>query len=245
MHALLLAAGMGTRLRPLTDHLPKCLAPIRDRPLLAIWLDALFSDERIERVLVNTHYLPGAVRAFVASSPWRERIDLTHEETLLGTAGTILANRSYFGEAPFFVAHADNLTDADPGRLIDAHLSGRDAFLLTLLAFRTLAPRSCGILEVDNKHRVTGFHEKVADPPGNLANGAVYVFAPEILGRIASLGHPIVDLSTEIVPGLLPRVQAVEHSGFFMDIGTPEAYAYACAAFAPHLGGGRQTLVDP
>jgi mannose-1-phosphate guanylyltransferase len=236
MRALLLAAGMGTRLRPLTNHVPKCLAPIRDRPLLAIWLDALFADSRIERVLINTHYLPGAVQAFVNSSPWRERIDLAHEESLLGTAGTILANRSYFDEAPFFVAHADNLTDASPGRLIDAHFSAKDAILLTLLAFRSSTPSSCGILELNGEHRVTGFHEKVANPPGNLANGAVYVFAPEIVERIASLGRPIVDLSTEIIPSLLPRVQAVEHTGFFMDIGAPEALAYACTAFPGRQG---------
>ncbi len=232
MRALLLAAGLGTRLRPLTDHIPKCLVPIHERPLLSYWLEALFDDSRIERVLINTYHLPEPVEAFVASSPWSARIDLVRETELLGTGGTILANRSYFADQPFFVAHADNLTDAALGGLIDAHLKAGPEVLMTLLAFRTATPRTCGILELDAERRVVGFHEKVADPPGNLANGAVYVFAPEVITRIAALGRAVVDLSTEIIPGLMPRILAVEHSGFFLDIGSPEALALARTSFA-------------
>jgi mannose-1-phosphate guanylyltransferase len=231
MRALLLAAGLGTRLRPLTSRTPKCLVPIRGRPLLSYWLEGLFVDPRIDRVLVNTHHLAEQVRAFVAGSSWSGRIDLVHERDLLGTGGTILANRGYFGADPLFVAHADNLTDAPMGRLLDAHFGAGDDVLATLLAFRTSTPQSCGILELDRRNRVTGFHEKVADPPGNLANGAVYIFAPEVVERIAALRRPVVDLSTEIIPGLLGRMQAVEYSGFFMDIGTPEALAEANATF--------------
>jgi len=231
VRALLLAGGLGTRLRPLTNHVPKCLVPIRDRPLLAYWLDALFCDPRIDRVLINTHHLAEPVASFVASSHWRERIDLVHEAKLLGTGGTILANRAYFGEKPFFVAHADNLTDAALGPLLDAHFAAGPKILATLLSFRTMTPHSCGILELDGNHHVTGFHEKVANPPGNLANGAVYVFAPEVIDRIAALGRPVVDLSTDIIPGLVPRILAIEHMGFFMDIGTPEALALACETF--------------
>lgn len=231
MRALLLAAGLGTRLRPLTDAVPKCLVPIHGRPLLAYWLEALFADPRFERVLINTHHLAGAVGDFATASPWRDRIDLVHESRLLGTGGTILANRQYFCGEQFFVAHADNLTDAQPGRLIDAHLAAGPDILMTLLAFRTETPQSCGILELDGRGRVTGFHEKVADPPGNLANGAVYVFAQEVIERIAALDRPVADLSTEIIPGLIPRILAVEHPGFFMDIGTPEALSRARATF--------------
>ncbi len=231
MRALLLAAGLGTRLRPLTLTTPKCLVPIRGRPLLSYWLDALFSDPRIERALVNTHYLADQVAAFVAQSSWKERVDLVHEEMLLGTGGTILANRTYFGAGPLFVAHADNLTDAPMARLIDAHLSADRDILATLLAFRTATPQSCGILELDARRRVIGFHEKVANPPGDLANGAVYVFDPEVVERIAAQGRPVVDLSTEIIPGLLGRMQALEHKGFFMDIGTPQALERASAGF--------------
>ncbi len=236
MRALLLAAGLGTRLRPLTDQVPKCLVPIHGRPLLSYWLDALMGDPRVDRVLVNTHHLHEQVTTFVEQSRWRDRIDLVHETELLGTGGTILANRAYFGEGPVFVAHADNLTDASLGTLFDAHFAAPGDILATLLAFHTRTPSSCGILELDDGHRVTGFHEKVANPPGNLASGAVYVFAPEVLDRIAARGHRFVDLSTEILPGLLGRMLAIEHDGFFMDIGTPEALAEARRAFRAPSG---------
>ena len=231
MRALLLAAGLGTRLRPLTFQLPKCLVPIHGRPLLDYWLQSLFSDPRIERVLINTHYMPEQVRAFVAASPWKARLDLVHEAVLLGTGGTILANRSYFGSGPLFVAHADNLTDAMPGRLIDAYCAADRDILAALLAFRTAEPQTCGILELDDARHVIGFHEKVPNPPGNLANGAVYIFAQEVVNRIMALGRPVVDLSTEIIPGLLPRMIALEHRGFFMDIGSPQALELARTSF--------------
>lgn len=231
MRALLLAAGLGTRLRPLTLQTPKCLVPIHGRPLLDYWLEALLSDARIERVLVNTHYLPEQVRAFVAASPWKARVDLVHETALLGTGGTILANRSYFGPGPLFVAHADNLTDAPLGRLIDVYCAADQGILAAVLAFRTTTPETCGILEVDGAGHVVGFHEKVPKPPGNLASGAVYVFSQEVVSRIAALRRPVVDLSTEIIPGLLPHMLALEHKGFFMDIGTPQALEEARRRF--------------
>lgn len=231
MRALLLAAGLGVRLRPLTEHTPKCLAPIHGRPLLAYWLDALFEEAGIDRVLVNTHHLHEAVEAFVAASPWRDRIDLVHEAELLGTGGTILANRAWLQGESFLVVHADNLTDFAISRLVDTHNAAGPENLLTLLAFRTPNPRQCGILELDSGSRVVAFHEKVSDPPGNLANGAVYVFSQEVVSRIANLGRPVVDLSTEVIPSLLPRVTALEHRGFFMDIGTPEALKQAQVSF--------------
>ena len=190
MRALLLAAGLGTRLRPLTDSVPKCLVPIAGEPLLAHWLAALFADPRIERVLINTHHLADQVRAVVGSLPWRERVDLVHEPNLLGTGGTVLANRAWLGDGPVFVAHADNLTDAPVSHIIDPHLAARGSVAMTMLAFRTPTPSTCGILELDAQARVVGFHEKVANPPGNLANGAVYVFEPEVVDRIAVAGRP-------------------------------------------------------
>ncbi len=210
MRAILLAAGLGTRLRPLTDTLPKCLVPIHDRPLLVYWLEALFDDRRIERVLINTHYLAEQVRAVVAGVPWRDRIDMVHEPHLLGTGGTVLANRAWCGRPPIFVAHADNLTDAPP-----SHSSTRTSphdpdVAMTLLAFRTerrnTAASSSSMTAA--RHR---FHEKVADPPGNLANGAVYVFEDEVVDRIAALAGRSSISRRKSFPALLPRIQAVEH----------------------------------
>jgi len=223
MRALLLAAGLGTRLRPLTDTVPKCLVPIHGKPLLGLWFDLLFGSGAIDRALVNTHWLAPRVEEFVAANPWRDRVDLVAEPALLGTGGTVLANRGWLGDGPFLVAHADNLTDFDVAGLIAAHAARPAGVALTMLAFRTDAPQSCGILETDAAGRVLAFHEKVADPPGNLANAAVYVFEPEVVAAAASLGRPVVDLSTEVIPRFQGRILAVETPGYHRDIGTPEA----------------------
>jgi mannose-1-phosphate guanylyltransferase len=101
-----------------------------------------------------------------------------------------------------------------------------------MLGFRTDSPSSCGILELDGHNSVVGFHEKVASPPGNLANGAAYIFEPEVIDAIASLHRPLVDLSTEIIPRFVGRILCVETHGYHRDIGTPESLARARRDFA-------------
>lgn len=233
MRALLLAAGLGTRLRPLTDTVPKCLVPIRGRPLLGIWFDLLFGSGVVERVLVNTHWLAPEVERFVAASPWRGRVDMVREAELLGTGGTIAANRAWFGDGAFLVAHADNLTEFDVSGLARAHAARPADAAITMLAFRTDSPRTCGILEIDGQGLVRAFHEKVANPPGDLANAAVYIFEPEVTAFAQSFGRPVVDLSTEIIPRFLGRIQAVETRGYHRDIGSPAALSLAEAEWQP------------
>jgi mannose-1-phosphate guanylyltransferase len=232
MRALLLAAGLGTRLRPLTETVPKCLVPIRGKPLLDYWLAALFAGG-IERALINTHHLAETVVAHVQASPWRDRLDLVHEPALLGTAGTVKANLGYFGGAPFLLAHADNLTDFDVAAFVAAHGARPRHCALTMLSFRTDDPRSCGILELDGDGVVQAFHEKVQHPPGDLANAAVYVLAPEVGAYIDRMRGPFVDFSTEIIPHFMGRILAVETSGYHRDIGTLESLARANAEFEP------------
>ncbi|MBR1137091.1 MULTISPECIES: nucleotidyltransferase family protein [Bradyrhizobium] len=230
MRALLLAAGIGSRLRPLTNTTPKCLVRVHDRPLLDYWLDLVF-EGGVERALLNTHWLAEQVQAHVAQSRWRDRIDLVHEDELLGTGGTVLANRAWFADQPFLVAHADNLTDFDVEGLLAAHRNRPSGCIMTMLAFRTDDPSSCGILELDQQNRVLAFHEKVKNPPGNLANGAVYVFEHAVIDDIAALGKSVVDLSTEVIPNYLGRILCVETSGYHRDIGNPESLRRAHLEF--------------
>jgi mannose-1-phosphate guanylyltransferase len=230
MRALLLAAGVGSRLLPITATTPKCLVTINGRPLLDYWLELLFG-AGIERVLINTHWLAEQVHAYVNASRWAARIDIVHEAELLGTGGTVLANREWFQGRPFLLAHADNLTDFDVAGLIAAHRTRPAGHLMTMLGFRTDNPRSCGILELDDRRTVVAFHEKVEQPPGNLANGAVYVFEPEVIDVIAGLRSPVVDLSTEIIPAFTGRILCVETHGYHRDIGTLESLRRACAEF--------------
>jgi mannose-1-phosphate guanylyltransferase len=163
----------------------------------------------------------------VARSPFRDRIDLVHETELLGTGGTLLANRDWFGGSPGLVAHADNLTTFDVAQFMADHHNRPARCRLSMLAFRTDAPQTCGILEVGDDGVVVGFHEKVANPPGNLANAAVYIFEAEVMAFIASLGRPVVDLSTEVIPAFVNRIYAIETTGYHRDIGSPEALRLA------------------
>ena len=228
MRALLLAAGLGARLRPLTDHVPKCLIPIRGRTLLEYWLDLLLG-HGIERVLINTHYLPEAVRDFVASSKWGDRVTLAHEDMLLGTGGTILRNHQFFGGEAFLVAHADNLTRFDVKAFIGRHRSRPKGVEITMMTFATDSPQSCGIVEEDEHGLVVAFHEKFANPPGNLANAAVYIFEPSIIDFLASKGREVIDLSTEVIPHFMGRILTFHNSGYHRDIGTPESLRLAQA----------------
>jgi mannose-1-phosphate guanylyltransferase len=222
LKGLLLAAGLGTRLRPLTDTVPKCLVPILGKPLLGYWLDLLF-EGGFESAVVNTHYLPARVREFVAASPWRERVTLVHEDQLLGTGGTVLRNREHFTGAAFLVAHADNLTRFDARKFRERHEHRPAGAAITMMTFETDAPQSSGIVVENKAGLVTEFHEKVANPPGNHANAAVYIFEPEVIDFLAALGRPVIDLSTEVLPHFLGRICSFHNADYHRDIGTPES----------------------
>ena len=224
MKAFLLSAGLGTRLRPLTDRVPKCLVEVGGRPLLDRWLDALAA-VGVDEVVVNTHHLADAVeehvRGRVSSAPL---VHLRHEPVLLGSAGTLVANRDFVeGEEMFLVLNCDNLTDFDLGLLVRAHRAGGAA--ATLAVFRAPDPTQCGVLELDGD-RVVGFEEKPARPRGELANAGMYAFGPEVLEEVPA-GLPR-DIGTDLLPRLVGRARAVPvGSSRFADIGTPLALARA------------------
>ncbi|MBM3359105.1 MAG: nucleotidyltransferase family protein [Betaproteobacteria bacterium] len=232
MRALLLAAGYGTRLRPLTDNIPKCLVSIRGRSLLDYWLELLLTGG-IESILVNTHYFPEKVSDFVGASRWKDRVTLMHEEVLLGTGGTILHNRKFFRDEAFLVAHADNLTRFDVRAFIARHASRPPEVVVTMMTFATDAPQSCGIVVEDDKGIVRDFHEKSPNPPGNRANAAVYVFEPEIIKFLESLGRSTIDLSTEVLPRYLGRIRTHFNTMYHRDIGTPNSLRKAELEFPP------------
>ena len=218
VRALLLAGGFGTRLRPLTYHTPKCLVAIGGKPLLAYWLDTLFS-AGIERVLINTHYLPEQVEDFCAISPHSSQIDLIHEPELLGTAGTLRANRAYFENGTTLLAHADNLTLFDPQAFMAKHHSRPPKCLATMMTFETDTPSSCGIVQLDKNEVLIGYHEKVANPPGNIANAAVFLLEKEALNWL-DLAPKATDFCKDIVPLGIGQFQIYFNNVYHRDIGT-------------------------
>lgn len=228
MKALLLAAGFGTRLRPLTDTMPKCLVPIYGEPLLGIWLRNLAA-AKCGPFLVNTHYLSEQVDAFIKKSPHREQVTVIHEPVLLGTAGTLISNLDFFGHEDGLLIHADNYCLADFQAFIHAHRGRPPHCLMSMMTFRTDNPSLCGIVTLDADNVVVRFEEKQSSPSGNLANGAVYILSGELLAQLRDKRSEITDFSMQVLPMLIGKIYAWETHSTLIDIGTPRAYALANA----------------
>lgn len=228
MKALLLAAGEGTRLRPLTLSIPKCLVDIGGKPLLQHWLESLVTAGCFEEVIVNTHYLAERVNDFFESYHSPIPITLSHEPTLLGPGGTLMRHRSALMDGDFLVAHADNFTVVDWRGFLKAHHNRPDRCVGTMMTFETDDPSACGIVETNIDGTLITMHEKAANPPGTLANAAVFLFSPRVFEIIdRSVTKPVVDISCDIVPRLQGRLATFENILYHRDIGTPAALAKA------------------
>ena len=163
-------------------------------------------------------------------------LQCVHEEKLLGTAGSLLANRRFFQDATGLLIHADNATNADLRPFLLAHKSRHRDCLMTMLTFSSSSPSSCGIVETDCHGVVTAFHEKVSHPPSDQANGAIYLFDASFIDWLDSLSFTPSDFSTEVLPNLLGRIQTWHTKDLFLDIGTPAALKEAQRVFQPGLG---------
>lgn len=226
MKALLLAAGLGVRLRPLTNDIPKCLVPIHGKPLLEYWFH-LLSVAGVGPLLVNLHYFHEKVEAFVKTSSFRSKVVTVYEKELLGTAGTVLKNRDFFGNEEFMLIHADNLSKFDVKAFIRCHHERPQGCEITMMTYETPAPETCGIVELDNRGVVVAFHEKSSEPYGNLANGAVYIMEPSVVDFLNSMGQDVIDLSTQVIPRYMGRIFTFYNDIYHRDIGTIESYRQA------------------
>jgi mannose-1-phosphate guanylyltransferase len=223
MKAFLLAAGVGSRLRPITDTVPKCMVPIGGQPMLDIWLDAL-DRAGVDEVLVNLHHLPDVVRHHLEGRAGTPVVRTFFEDALLGSAGTLVANRAWVGgEQMFLACYADNLTDFDLSCLVRAHRE--HGAIATLTAFHSERPSAGGVMELDATGTVIGFEEKPTNPVSDLVNAGMYAFHPGVLDELG--GPPPRDIGYDLLPRLLGRAKAMPVEGYFRDIGTIDAYDQA------------------
>lgn len=231
MKAFLLAAGPGTRLRPITDHMPKCLLPFGGTPLLDLWLDALHR-AGVDEVLINLHHLPTLVVQHVRARQGPPDIRTAFEPELLGSAGTLRHNQAWVQDEEFFLAiNADNLTDFDLRSLIDFHRGGLAEATLTV--FHAEQPSRCGVVDLDPGGLVTGFTEKPTEPTSDLANAGIYAFNPTVLLDIDHV--PPRDIGYDLLPRLVGRARALPLDGYFCDVGTPAAYQKAVRDWRPKV----------
>jgi mannose-1-phosphate guanylyltransferase len=222
INVLLLAAGEGTRLRPITETTPKCLVHILDRPLMEYWFALLKTGPHINECWVNLGYLKTVVDQYLNSQvphlPFK--VQRFYETALLGTAGTLRAIGAAVNTGEhLLLAHADNLTWFSLPDFFAAHLQRPEGCQITMLTFTTDNPQSCGIVEIDSKSVIQGFHEKTKNPPGNLANGAVYLISPAALTEIIEAGTAH-DFSLDVLPKFIGRAQIWHNSVYHRDIGT-------------------------
>jgi mannose-1-phosphate guanylyltransferase len=243
MKAFLMAAGKGTRLRPFTDDHPKCLIPVHGKPLLGIWLD-LLAAHGITDVLINTHHHSDQVERFVSETRPHTPMALhtVYESELLGSAGTVWENRTFMdGQRDFLIAYADNLTNLDLSRMVDAHRRSNTAkYIVTMALMRAPNPGQCGIATLDSEHTITQFIEKPEHPESDLANAGIYIVSKEIYDVMEDHagGEKIWDLGHHILPLLAGRMRGFHIAPYYLkDIGTPEAYQTALAQWpVPTVG---------
>jgi mannose-1-phosphate guanylyltransferase len=216
--ALLLAAGLGTRLSPLTDNWPKCLMPIGERPLLEYWLEMLSLTD-VSEALVNLHHHAEIVQEFLDRPRFQSWVRSVSEETLLGTAGTLNANKEYFQDCTTLLVHADNWCQCDFANFINYHRKQRPEHCsITMMTFNSTTPETCGIVETNSEGIVQKFYEKSNNPHGNQANGAVYLLEPEVLKWIVEKPE-INDFSTEVLPHFMGSIATWNNQGIHRDIG--------------------------
>jgi mannose-1-phosphate guanylyltransferase len=223
MKAFLLAGGLGTRLRPLTDSSPKCLLPIQGTPMLQIWF-ALCREYGIEEILINVHSHGDAVRKFIEEYKDGLSVRLFEETVLLGSAGTVLANRDWVSkENSFWVFYADVLTTTNLSQMLTFHNTlGQIA---TIGVYEVANPSRCGIVQVDDRGVVREFVEKPKVPVGNLAFSGLMLATPALLDAIPDTSP--VDLGFHVLPQIVGRMAAYRIPDFLIDIGTLETYRAA------------------
>jgi mannose-1-phosphate guanylyltransferase len=220
--AILLSAGFGSRLAPLTDCWPKALMPIGGKPLMDYWLKML-SNQQINDVIVNTHHLRPIVLKYLQRPIYKGWVREFYEKNLLGTAGTLREVSKSLPAKTILLAHVDNWGLFEIGDFIKFHTERRPrGCLMSMMTFNSKHPSSSGIVEVDEIGVVRGFYEKQINPPGNLANAAVYLLEPELIQWVNE--HPdVTDFSLHVIPNFLGKIATFHKEGLYRDIGTPES----------------------
>ena len=224
---VILAAGKGQRLRPLTRDIPKPMLPVNGRPLIDYLLGRLHL-HGVRDVAINLHHQPRMIQGYVGDGArFGLRVTYSFEKRLLGSAGA-LRRLSSFLDQTFFVLYGDVLTNLDLSRLADFHRVKSAA--ITMALYREREPSRCGIAEVDSAGRVWRFEEKPAGgaPPSVWAAAGVLVMEPWVL-RFIPPKVPC-DLGADFFPALLAEgvpLYGYRSAGYFLDIGSRDRYLKA------------------
>jgi mannose-1-phosphate guanylyltransferase len=218
---MLLGAGLGTRLRPITYELPKPLVPVLGRPVMEHILK-LLAGHGFDQVVANLHYFPDMIRDhFGDGSRYGVDITYSYEPELLGTAGGVRNVRDFFGGEAFLIISGDALTDIDLTKLWERHRE--TGGIGTLALKRVPDPSQLGVVITGEDGRIQGFQEKPepAEALSDLGSCGIYVFEPEIFDHFPEV--EFVDWARDVFPVLLERVVPLyghEIDEYWNDIGS-------------------------
>jgi NDP-sugar pyrophosphorylase family protein len=225
MKVMIMAAGKGTRLRPITDLVPKPMAPIANRPAL-YHIVRLLRRHGISDIIMNLHHLPDTITDYFGDGRGMGvNLSYSLEPTLLGTAGGVKNNEGFLSGDTFLVMSGDALTDIDLTGLLAAHR--RNGSIATLAAKEVDDPSLYGVVVADDDGRVVGFQEKPTreQARSRLCNCGIYVFEPEIFEHMPE--GQFDDFGSRLFPDLLRggvpfHVEPI--SGFWSDVGNLEEF---------------------
>jgi len=229
MKALILAAGEGTRLRPLTLDRPKPMLPVAGEPLLAITVSML-RRHGITDLAVNLHHQPDAITGYFGNgADFGVSITYSFEQQIMGTAGAAKKLEGFLNDA-FLVVYGDVLTNLDYSNLMQFHRSRQS--LLTLSLYRVSNPTEVGLVGIDAHGRVARFLEKprLEEVFTDLANSGILICEPEVLSHVPP--DTFFDFGRDLLPALLELGEPMyglplAPGEYLIDIGTPENYKRA------------------
>lgn len=224
MKAVVLVGGEGTRLRPLTEAVPKPLIPFMNRPFLDQVLDHLAA-HGVNEAILSSPYLEEGFRGFLESRRGDPAVTWITEREPLGTSGAVAGALEHLDDT-FLVLNGDILTDLDLTALIDFHR--RHQAIGTIALTRVADARPFGLVETKDSGRIVAFKEKPAELVPGTVNAGTYVLEPEALADVPR--GMMVSIERETFPGLIQRDEplfAFVSDGYWRDLGTPEAYLQA------------------
>ncbi|HUK56764.1 MAG TPA: NDP-sugar synthase [Nitrospiria bacterium] len=228
MQAMILAAGLGTRLRPLTNHLPKPLLPLDEKPLIEYTLH-LLRQYGLTDVIINLHYHGDKImRALGNGSRWGMKIRYSEEPQILGTGGGIKKMARFLSNEPFLVINSDILVEIRLDRVIEFHR--RENAAATLVLREDPEVDSWGAVGIDPHNRIRqllGKPEWTGKTLSKRMFAGIHIMDPRVLSYIPDQGFStIIDAYGKMLEKGEPLLGHV-FEDYWMDIGTPERYRHA------------------
>jgi mannose-1-phosphate guanylyltransferase len=222
---MVMAAGLGTRLRPLTYEVPKPMVPVANRPVME-HIVLLLRRHGFGEVIANLHWFPDTIRdRFGDGSALGVELTYSYEDELLGTAGGVRNVGQFFGDEPFLVMAADALTDIDLAALRAAHVANDG--IATLAVKRVTNVSEFGVVITGSDGRIQGFQEKPdrAEALSDLASCMIYVLEHEIFDYFPD--ERVVDFALDVFPALLENdvpFYVHEIDSYWNDVGSLPEY---------------------